>query len=379
MLGRPRSSCRGSRSSCGTSARRAASEAGEPVETSYRYQGGISEFVEFLAPDSAVTDTWRLHGLRHVHRDRAGAAADRRDGADRGRARMPGRHRAAMGDRLRHRVALVREHHRDAEGRHASAGLRAGPDEGAACAGRPERPSPEGRQRQAREGRHPRRHDRGAHGAASRAAVRGADERGPRHARGAPDRQQCAHAGADGALHVVQARRQDPDGAAARQGRRRDEGAYLGAHAQRDAAAQERPRVVIASREARGLPIIRCRALRAVHRRGRLGSRHRQTGAQQRVPGTAAHPRQDPQRAEGVGERHALQRGMRLDHPGDRRRIRPLVRPRCGALRQSDPDERRRRRRRAYPHAAADAVLPLHAARSSRPGGCSPRCRRCTA
>ncbi|WP_285137408.1 DNA topoisomerase IV subunit B [Microbacterium sp. lyk4-40-TSB-66] len=34
----------------------------EPVETSYRFDGGISEFAEFLAPDAAVTDTWRLNG-----------------------------------------------------------------------------------------------------------------------------------------------------------------------------------------------------------------------------------------------------------------------------------------------------------------------------
>ncbi|WP_396668305.1 type IIA DNA topoisomerase subunit B [Microbacterium sp. R86528] len=34
----------------------------EPIETSYRYDGGISEFAEFLAPDTAVTDTWRLSG-----------------------------------------------------------------------------------------------------------------------------------------------------------------------------------------------------------------------------------------------------------------------------------------------------------------------------
>lgn len=34
----------------------------EPVETSYRFEGGISEFVEFLAPDAAVTDVWRLTG-----------------------------------------------------------------------------------------------------------------------------------------------------------------------------------------------------------------------------------------------------------------------------------------------------------------------------
>nr|WP_157536896.1 DNA topoisomerase IV subunit B [Microbacterium sp. Root180] len=34
----------------------------EPVETSYRYDGGISEFADFLAPDAPITDTWRLTG-----------------------------------------------------------------------------------------------------------------------------------------------------------------------------------------------------------------------------------------------------------------------------------------------------------------------------
>jgi DNA gyrase subunit B len=34
----------------------------DPVETSYNYTGGISEFVEYLAPDSAITETWRLTG-----------------------------------------------------------------------------------------------------------------------------------------------------------------------------------------------------------------------------------------------------------------------------------------------------------------------------
>ncbi len=34
----------------------------EPAETSYRFDGGISEFADFLAPDPAVTDTWRLTG-----------------------------------------------------------------------------------------------------------------------------------------------------------------------------------------------------------------------------------------------------------------------------------------------------------------------------
>ncbi|WP_422879921.1 DNA gyrase/topoisomerase IV subunit B [Microbacterium protaetiae] len=34
----------------------------EPVESSYHYEGGISEFAEFLALDAPVTDTWRLTG-----------------------------------------------------------------------------------------------------------------------------------------------------------------------------------------------------------------------------------------------------------------------------------------------------------------------------
>ena len=34
----------------------------EPVTEGFRYDGGISEFVEFLAPDAGITDTWRIHG-----------------------------------------------------------------------------------------------------------------------------------------------------------------------------------------------------------------------------------------------------------------------------------------------------------------------------
>ncbi|MEJ1087447.1 DNA topoisomerase IV subunit B [Microbacterium sp. Mu-80] len=33
-----------------------------PIETSYLYEGGISEFVEYLASDAPVTDTWRIQG-----------------------------------------------------------------------------------------------------------------------------------------------------------------------------------------------------------------------------------------------------------------------------------------------------------------------------
>ncbi|MDJ1115417.1 DNA gyrase/topoisomerase IV subunit B [Microbacterium dauci] len=35
----------------------------EPIETSYRFDGGISEFADFLAPDAPITDTWRLEGV----------------------------------------------------------------------------------------------------------------------------------------------------------------------------------------------------------------------------------------------------------------------------------------------------------------------------
>ncbi len=34
----------------------------EPTEKSYRYDGGIAEFVEYLATDAPVTDTWRIQG-----------------------------------------------------------------------------------------------------------------------------------------------------------------------------------------------------------------------------------------------------------------------------------------------------------------------------
>ena len=33
-----------------------------PRITTFRYDGGISEFAEFLAPDAAISDTWRLTG-----------------------------------------------------------------------------------------------------------------------------------------------------------------------------------------------------------------------------------------------------------------------------------------------------------------------------
>ena len=97
---RRRSSCRASRSSSATSALDAQDD--EPVETSYRYDGGISEFAEFLAPDAAVTDTWRLTGTGTFTETVPVLQPTGAMVPDRARARMPRRHRRALGDRLRH-------------------------------------------------------------------------------------------------------------------------------------------------------------------------------------------------------------------------------------------------------------------------------------
>ncbi len=85
------------------------------------------------------------------------------------------------------------------------------------------------------------------------------------------------------------------------EGRRRGQDPDGGAAAQGDPAPQERPGVLGPAGQARRLPGHRHRPHRAVHRRGRLRAGHGQARPQLRVPGAAADPRQDPQRAEGLG------------------------------------------------------------------------------
>ena len=46
---------------------------GRPARGDLRPRRRHLEFVEFLAPDAAVTDIWRLQGIGHLHRDGAGA------------------------------------------------------------------------------------------------------------------------------------------------------------------------------------------------------------------------------------------------------------------------------------------------------------------
>ncbi len=88
-----------------------------------------------------------------------------------------------------------------------------------------------------------------------------------------------------------------------------------------------------------------------------------------RVPGAAADPRQDPQRAEGVG-RDMLKNAecasiIQVIGAGSGRTF-DLDAARYGKVILMS---RRRRRRRAHPLPAAHAVLPLHAAAARRRPG----------
>ena len=144
------------------------------------------------------------------------------------------------------------------------------------------------------------------------------------------------------------------------------------------AAAQERARVVVPADQAGRLPQHRRRPLRAVHRRGRLRPGHGQAGPRLGVPGAAADPRQDPQRAEGLGRRHAEERRVRLDHPGGRRRLRaaPSTSTRPATARSSSwptPTPTAPTSAACWPRCSSATC-----GRWSTPAGSSPPCRRCT-
>ncbi len=96
--------------------------------------------------------------------------------------------------------------------------------------------------------------------------------------------------------------------------------------APREPAPQVRAGELEPAGQAGRLPLRR-RPQRAVHRRGRQRARHREAGPRLGVPGAAADPRQDPQRAEVEPGRHAEERRMRVDHPGDRLRLGHQLRP----------------------------------------------------
>ena len=74
-------------------------EGGSKGEESFRFDGGISEFCEYLATDKPVCDVLPLHRAGHLQGDRAGPGRPRPDDADRGHPRAGRGRRAALGHR----------------------------------------------------------------------------------------------------------------------------------------------------------------------------------------------------------------------------------------------------------------------------------------
>ena len=113
--------------------RAAGTRSRRPTEEVFVHDGGISEFCEFLAPDPAVTDVWRLQGTGTFTETVPVLDAKGHMSPDRGRARVRRRHRGALGHRLRRQGQLVRQHHRHPQGRHPPGRLRPGPAQGASA------------------------------------------------------------------------------------------------------------------------------------------------------------------------------------------------------------------------------------------------------
>ena len=95
---------------------------------------------------------------------------------------------------------------------------------------------------------------------------------------------------------------------------------------------------------------------------GAVRRRLREGGPRPPLPGDPAAARQDPQRREGAPGQDARARGDQGADHGARHRLRRGLRRRQAPLPPRHHHDRRRRRRRAHPHAAADVLLPLHAA-----------------
>ena len=177
-------------------------------ETSFRFDGGISEFADFLAPDAAVTDTWRLTGIGNLPEtvpmlQPTGAMmpteVERECFVD--VAVRWGTGYDTVGRSFVNIIATPKG------GTHQQ-GFELGLMKVIRDSGRAERASPEGRHRQAREGRHHRGPHRRAERAPARAAVRGPDQGGPRHPGRSPDRRERREPRAGRALRLDQARRQ---------------------------------------------------------------------------------------------------------------------------------------------------------------------------
>ena len=189
--------------------------------------------------------------------------------------------------------------------------------------------------------------------------------------------QQVVSTPAQGLLREPAARRQAAGPRRPRQDRRRGQDPDRRPRAPGEPAPQVGARQLEPARQAGRLPLRR-RPQRAVHRRGRLRARHRQARPRLRVPGPAADPRQDPQRAEVVAWPTCSRTPSAPRSSRSSGRLGQHVRPRLGPLPAGDPDGRRRRGRRAHPHPAAHPVPPVHAAHAGRGPGVRRRARRCT-
>ena len=343
-------------------------EALPPQDVSYRYDGGISEFVDFLAPDSGVTDTWRLNGsgtfretvpVLQPNGSMVATEVERVCEVD-----IAVRWGTGYDTVMRSFVNII-----------------ATPKGGTHQAGfeqallKVARAQVEQNARRLKVGNDKLEKDDVLAGLTAVLTVRLEEpqfEGQTKEVLGTPAVRQIVASVVNKELgaRFASTKRDDKAQAALLLDKLVAEmKSRISARTHKETQRRKNARIPLAAREAGGLPQQRRGRFGAVHRRGRLRARHREARARQQPPGAAADSRQDPQRAEGFRVRHALERGVCSDHPGDRRGVGPILRSQRGALRQDHPDERRRRRRRAHPHAPADAVLPLHASADRRRSG----------
>ena len=174
----------------------------------FLHAGGITEFCEFLAPDEALTDVVRLQGTDEFVETVPMLDDDGHMTPTDVERQLDIDIAVRWGDRVRDQDPVVRQHHRDAEGRHPRRRFRA-----RAWAG----PSPPDAEHPAaqggggdHQGRHHRGSDRGGHRTSRRAAVRGPDQGGARHPGGVPAGDQGHRAGTGGLPDLDQGLRSAP-------------------------------------------------------------------------------------------------------------------------------------------------------------------------
>ena len=225
----------------------------EGERTTFSYDGGISEFVDFLAPDSPITETWRLTGEGHFT-ETVPVLSD-------GGAMVP----TELKRECQVDIALRWGTGYDTVMR-SFVNIIATPKGGSHQTGFDQgllkflRQQVELNARRLKAGTDKLEKDD------VMAGLTGPDQGGLGNPGGAHDRGQRHPEDPRRALRVDQARRQDAVGARARQGRRGDEEPDLGPRPQGDPAPQERAGDVLAAGQAGRLPVERRGEQRAVHR-----------------------------------------------------------------------------------------------------------------